>query len=237
MHPTLIDRIKRTPAVRRVAAAFGLVAPSKANPDHYHGDVARDYLDKRLKQKYWHVEQQVVRDLLRKLPRGCGVLDVPVGTGRFVEMCHDCDMTVTGLDISQDMLDVARQTLGDERYQRCRMIRGSAEEMPFNDAEFDIVICFRFFGLIPLDLSRRVMGELRRVARRWVVIRIPVRKDSAPPPPPLLGTEAVGGRIYEREVIGMFAAHGLLVQERHCVEERDDVSYLVYLLNVRDATG
>jgi SAM-dependent methyltransferase len=228
----MITRFKQVPWVRRTAAAIGLIKASKADPDHYHGDVARGYLEKRLKQPYWHVEQRVVEELLDRLPRGIAVLDVPVGTGRFVEMCHARDLAVTGLDISQDMLDVARETLGADAYDRCRMLQGSAERMPFAAGEFDLVICFRFFGLIPLELSHRVMAELRRVTRRWIIIRIPVRKASAPPLPPVTGSEAVGGRMYEPEVLAMFHANGLTVLEQHSVEERPEVSYVVYLLEV-----
>ena len=231
----MLSRLKQNPTVRRLAHAVGLLKVEAADPDHYHGDVARDYLKKRLQQESWHREQAVVGELLGTLPEGITVLDVPVGTGRFVEMCDDRRMSVTGVDISQDMLDMARETLGDELYGRCRMIKGSADELPFDAAAFDLVICFRFFGLIPLALSERVMKELRRVCGRWMIIRVPVRKDTAPPLPPAIGNEPVGGRLYERELLEEFRREGFAVRERRSVEERSDVSYLVYLLELERA--
>lgn len=228
----MLSRLKQNPTVRKLAHAIGLLKVEAADPDHYHGEVARDYLNKRLQQESWHREQEVVGELLGKLPEGLGVLDVPVGTGRFVEMCMARRMSVTGVDISQDMLDMARQTLGNELYGSCRMIKGSADALPFDAAAFELVICFRFFGLIPMALSERVMRELRRVCGRWMIIRVPVRKDSAPPLPPAIGNEPVGGRLYERELLDEFRREGLLVRERRSVEERSDVSYLVYLLEL-----
>src|SRR5690606_34648470 len=79
----------------------------RADPDHYHGDVARDYLKKRLQQKSWHIEQDIVRELLAPFPDGCAVLDVPFGTGRFVDMYLAKGMAVYGVDISEDMLATA----------------------------------------------------------------------------------------------------------------------------------
>ena len=233
----MLSRLKQHPAVRKLAHAVGLLEVEKADPDHYRGDVARDYLKKRLQQEYWHREQDVVAELLTKVPERISVLDVPVGTGRFVEMCAARQMTVTGLDISQDMLDVARETLGAELFDRCRMLQGSADAMPFDDASFDLVICFRFFGLIPMSLSQRVLDELRRVCRRWLIIRVPVRKASAPPLPPAVGEEPVGSRMYEHELVRMFQQRGFSVREQHSVEERSDVSYVVYLLELERAAA
>lgn len=231
----MLSRLKRHPAVRKLAHAVGLLKVEKADPDHYHGEVARDYLKKRLQQEYWHREQDVVAELIAGLPEGIDMLDVPVGTGRFVEMCLARGMQVTGLDISQDMLDMARETLGTELYERCQMLRGSADAMPFDDASFDLVVCFRFFGLIPMSLSQRVMDELRRVCRRWLIIRVPVRTEAAPPLPPAIGDEPVGSRMYEPELLEMFRLRGFHVKDQRSVEERGDVSYIVYLLELERA--
>ena len=227
----LLKSVKRNPLVRRAARAIGLLPEKAGNHDHYHGNVAAGYLEKRLQQKSWHAEQAVVQELLAKLPRGIDVLDVPVGTGRFVAMFLERGMTVTGLDISQDMLDEARRALGDD-YDRCTMLRGGAENMPFPDDSFGLVVCFRFFGLIPMSLSQRVLGEIRRVAKPGanVILRVPVRREGAPRLPAPLEEEAVGGRLYEGEVVEMFTRHGLAVVEKHSVDEREHVSYLVYLL-------
>lgn len=237
MTNAIVAKIKRIPTVRRLARAAGLIRTSRADPDHYHGDVARGYLDKRLQQPYWHREQEVVADMLQRLPSGISVLDVPIGTGRFVEMCRAREMHVTGLDISQDMLDMARETLGVQVYERCRMLRGDAAAMPFDSGAFDLAICFRFFGLIPLVLAEQVLAELRRVTRRWLVIRVPVRHPNAPTPPPLSGSEPVGGRMYERELLDRFAHHGFRVLERTSVEDRPEVSYVVYLLEIDRSAG
>lgn len=207
-----------------------------ADPDHYHGDTAKGYLAKRLKQEHWHKEQEIVQNLLNDVPDGARVLDVPVGTGRFVEMYLAKKMAVYGIDISSDMLDAAREALGPA-YDQCDMRRGSADELPYDDESFDLIVCFRFFGLISLDMGHRVLAELHRVCKGPVIIRVPVRKASAPPMPPLKGSEAVQGRMYENEVRDMFSTYGFDIVDKRLINERTDVEFIVYLLQKRTSTN
>lgn len=228
MLTALKSKFKSVPAIRRVAEAIGM-ASAEPDHDHYHGDVARGYLEKRLKQEHWHREQAVVREMLQAMPAGIQVLDVPVGTGRFVEMYLEKGMHVSGIDISRDMLDAARQALGP-LYDQCEMRQGSADELPYADDRFDLVVCFRFFGLIPLSLSKKVLAEIRRVCKGQVVIRVPVRKATAPPLPPAGDSEPVQGRLYESEILALFAAYGLRMVDQRTINEREHVAYVVYLL-------
>lgn len=228
MLTALKSKFKSVPAIRRVAEAIGMASP-EPDHDHYHGDVARGYLEKRLKQEHWHREQAVVREMLQPMATGLRVLDVPVGTGRFVEMYLEKGMQVFGIDISRDMLDAARQALGP-LYDRCDMRQGSADELPYADDRFDLVVCFRFFGLIPLSLSKKVLAEIRRVCKGQVVIRVPVRKATAPPLAPAGDSEPVQGRLYEPEILALFAAYGLRRVDQRTINEREHVAYIVYLL-------
>jgi ubiquinone/menaquinone biosynthesis C-methylase UbiE len=228
MLTTLKSKLKAVPAIRRLAKAVGM---SSADPghDHYHGDVARGYLQKRLKQEYWHREQEVVREMLQPMANGLQVLDVPVGTGRFVEMYLEKGMHVSGIDISRDMLDAAKQALGP-LYDQCEMLQGSADELPYADNRFDLVVCFRFFGLIPLGMSKKVLAEIRRVCKGQVIIRVPVRKATAPRLPPAGESERVQGRLYEPEILALFAAYGLRPVDQRTINEREHVAFVVYLL-------
>src|SRR5690606_11315268 len=153
---TLISRIWE--AVRRIGRR------ERADPDHYHGDVAKDYLKKRLQQQSWHREQEIVHDFLATIPRGSKVLDVPFGTGRFVEMYLERDMALCGVDISEDMLAVATEAVGPS-YDRCSIHLGSAEVLPYEEDFFDLVVCFRFFGLISFEMATNVLREIHRVTR------------------------------------------------------------------------
>jgi SAM-dependent methyltransferase len=204
----------------------------RADPDHYHGDVARDYLKKRLEQQSWHKEQEIVHDFLATVPHGSKVLDVPFGTGRFVEMYLERDMEIFGVDISEDMLAAAREALGPS-YDRCSIHLGSAETLPYDADFFDLVVCFRFFGLISFEMATNVLREIHRVTRDKAVIRVPVRREPAAGASGPKAYESVQGRILEDELIAMFNQFGFDVLDTRVIEDRPKVSYKVYVLAKR----
>ena len=74
----------------------------------YTGGLAHGYEAERTGGPEWPREQAIVERFLGLLPRGVTLLDVPVGTGRFLPFYKACDLRVTGLDISLDMLAKAR---------------------------------------------------------------------------------------------------------------------------------
>jgi SAM-dependent methyltransferase len=209
---------------------------AEADPDHYRGEVARGYLEKRLQQKSWHTEQDIVRDLLATVADGSSVLDIAIGTGRFVEMYHRKNMSVSGIDISEDMLVEARRVLGPA-YDRCDMRLGSAETLPWPDAAFDLVVCFRFFGLIPMSVALNVLHEIGRVARHSVIIRVPVRREGDGGAVPLKPNEPVQGRLAESDLLRLFREHGFTVRETRLVEETSAARFNVYLLEKAGGAG
>ncbi len=76
------------------------------------------------------------RFLVSRLPRDGGhVLDVATGTGLVAAELRRRGFSVTGLDQSPEMLEVAhRRFRGDGRVE---LVEGSAESLPFGDAHFD----------------------------------------------------------------------------------------------------
>lgn len=226
----LVMHVRRGTLLARIRQAVtGRPMKPAADPDHYHGDVARDYLAKRLEQKSWHIEQDIVRAMLARMPDGMRVLDVPFGTGRFVEMFIDKKMAIWGVDISADMLAAARDALG-QNYERCQLHQGGAEAMPYGDSFFDLVVCFRFFGLISFELAERVLAEIRRVARDQVIIRVPVRAQAPTQRHAPQAHESVQGQLLEEELVTTFTRHGFAVEERALIEEKAQVHYNVYRL-------
>jgi ubiquinone/menaquinone biosynthesis C-methylase UbiE len=168
--------------------------------------------------------------LLAGIPDGSSVLDVAFGTGRFVDMYLEKQMSVYGIDISEDMLTAARKALGPS-YERCRIDLGSADSLPYEAGFFDLVMCFRFFGLISYGMAKRVLSEIQRVSRGTVIIRVPVRKSTAPHLPPLQDAEAVQGRLYEPELMALFARYGFAVRDQRLISEKDKVLYIVYVMD------
>ena len=89
---------------------------------------------------------------------GQKVLDVCCGTGLAAMAAQAKGAQVTGIDISEEMIALARARNGG-----CRFQTGDAESLPFEAATFDAVICN--FGLYHLPAPDRAIGEGSRVLR------------------------------------------------------------------------
>jgi ubiquinone/menaquinone biosynthesis C-methylase UbiE len=89
------------------------------------------------------------------------VLEVAVGTGLNLP-CYPGGVTLTGLDLSEGMLAIARDRAG--RLGRPASLRqGSAHDLPFAGASFDTVVCT--FGLCAIPDPATAVGEMARVLR------------------------------------------------------------------------
>lgn len=87
------------------------------------------------------------------------ILDVAIGTGR--NLAHfDADTTVTGIDVSTAMLDLAKLTAADLA-RDVDLHEGDAEHLPFADESFDTVVCT--LSLCNIPNPSRAIEEMRRV--------------------------------------------------------------------------
>ena len=67
------------------------------------------------------------------------LLDVGTGTGRILEMVADQVEHGVGIDLSRDMLSVARVNLEHADIKHCHVRHGDMNQVPFGDASFDVV--------------------------------------------------------------------------------------------------
>jgi len=133
----------------------------------YHGKFAADYFAKRRTQIRWAIENEAVETLLTGMAPGSTVLDVPVGEGRFLKLYKKLGLQATGIDISEDMLALAKQK------RSATILRiGDASSLSFEDRSFDTVVCVRFLDLLDEKAMRAVMHEICRVARSTIVLTI-----------------------------------------------------------------
>src|SRR5687768_8319556 len=91
------------------------------------------------------------------------LLDVACGTGLLAGMLRKSHprLRITGIDISADMLEKAKQRVppGDGVMWRV----GTAENIPLPDNQFDVVTCTNAFHLV--QDPQTALGEFRRVLR------------------------------------------------------------------------
>jgi ubiquinone/menaquinone biosynthesis C-methylase UbiE len=131
----------------------------------YKGAMSANYETKRMKQERWHWENQVVQAML-ELQKG-SLLDVPVGTGRFLEFCSKKGFQITGIDSSLEMLSQAQ-----DKGIPCTLELGDATDLIFKDKNFDHAICIRFLDLIDAPAMYQVVRELCRVTKKTIICTI-----------------------------------------------------------------
>ena len=87
-------------------------------------------------------EAEVERALTRRLtaePVG-DVLDIGTGTGRILEILGAQATSGTGLDLSREMLALARSKLDRAGLHNCSVRQGDMYQLPWPDKSFDTVI-------------------------------------------------------------------------------------------------
>ncbi len=133
----------------------------------------------------WAVPEDQINALgnvtgLRTLELGCGA-------GQFGINLVKRGADVTGLDFSANQLAAARANVA-ETGERFPLVRGSAEELPFGDGSFDLVVCDH--GATSFTDPRVTIPECARVLRAggvlafniatpWVAVCWP--DDDSPP--------------------------------------------------------
>lgn len=91
------------------------------------------------------------------------MLDVGCGTGILIEQLLrlNKDLNLNGLDLSEDMLHVAKQKFANNAHVKLHV--SSAVNMPFKDNSFDYVTCVQSFHHHPDSLQS--LREMRRVLK------------------------------------------------------------------------
>ena len=137
----------------------------------YRGERARGYEAKRVTQEKWAAEHTIMSTWLNALPAGATVLDIPFGTGRFVPIYHARQFHVRGRDINRDMLDQAKRKKLDPTWD---IGLGNILAIDLADASVDVAVCVRLLNFLEPAELRRALGELQRVARKWVIASVRV---------------------------------------------------------------
>jgi ArsR family transcriptional regulator len=102
----------------------------RSNADEWDG-IRRLYIN----------DAEVERELLKLLPQGevHGLLDIGTGTGRILEIFGKNIERGIGVDLSREMLSVARVKLDERGLLNCHVRYGDMNQLPLADETFDAV--------------------------------------------------------------------------------------------------
>jgi ubiquinone/menaquinone biosynthesis C-methylase UbiE len=200
-----------SPEDRERVNAFQREAYRKAAPRYDRSSVFVERLFFGADHRRWACSQATGR-----------TLEVAIGTGLNLPL-YPQDIRLTGLDLSADMLAVARKRAADID-RDVELLEGDAQELPFPDATFDTVVCTYAMCSVPDEV--RTIAEMDRVLvpagllilvdhirssvrpifriQRWME-RSPRRIEGELTRRPLLQVEAAGLEVVrsERSRLGM----------------------------------
>ena len=155
----------------------------------YHGPIAEGYDAKRESDPKWVCEQRVIEGMLADLPAGSTILDIPVGTGRFLPFYQAKGFQFVGADISGDMLVQSalkvmpqnqvemwvaasneRNTILPLRIKdKGKLIVGDVRQIGLEDKSVDCGVMVRLTRWLSPDDCKVAMRELQRVCRQRIV--------------------------------------------------------------------
>ncbi|OKY78712.1 MAG: SAM-dependent methyltransferase [Candidatus Methanohalarchaeum thermophilum] len=134
-------------------------------------DIAEEYEPKRFKGlggKYINYrEKKSVKKALGNI-KNKKILDVATGTGRFSIMAAEEGGNVTAGDISLPMLEIAKnKAKRKDLIEELDFIKMDAENLPFRDEEFEMVMAIRFMHLV--NEPQLFLKEMKRVTQKRII--------------------------------------------------------------------
>jgi ubiquinone/menaquinone biosynthesis C-methylase UbiE len=151
--------------------------PNSANWDatqHYkNAKVARDYDRVRFSSPAGRVfnrqEKRIIRECFHDLARDTIILDMPCGTGRLAEALLESGLKVYGADISQEMLDVAKERLSNYGARFATEVI-DALNLSGNERQFEAALCARVLMHFPLETQIRFLRGVASITTKRIVI-------------------------------------------------------------------
>ena len=127
-------------------------------------------------------KNHIQRTLLENLDGIHTVFDGGAGSGRFSILLAKHGRRVTHFDISQPMIDKAKELAEREGVlDRITFVRGALEDLgAYRDREFDLVMSFDAPVSYTYPNQNKVLGELVRIAGKRIAVSVSSRLGSLP---------------------------------------------------------
>jgi ubiquinone/menaquinone biosynthesis C-methylase UbiE len=153
---------------------------------YYDKTQAEDY-EVRRNNPTWHAESDVFNEIKNRIAskynKSMKVLDVGVGTGRWIPNLHDVSSEYIGTDISENMLNQAKLKLEHcpkEFSKNVKLINSSVEQLPLNvSGQFDLIIMTRFLSHFSINEIKNIMNIIRNYSKGDLVVSFRVADKSS----------------------------------------------------------
>ncbi len=167
-----VDLLDRYPRVKRNIAAREAAVPSQRaiarqfGREYFDGDRGQGYGGYRYDGR-WVAIAERMRDFYG-LQAGDRILDIGCAKGFLLyDFCQVIPgVRVAGLDISPYAIEHAMKEI------QPRLVVGTADQLPFPDRAFDLVVSINTAHNLSLDRCRQAVREMERVSRRFKYLQV-----------------------------------------------------------------
>ena len=147
-----------------------------------NSDVAENYEGLRFRSfsgrlSDW-LDQRAIKRALKDVDKGARILDMPCGTGRMLRFLDkDGYSNLVGVDISTEMLDVARR--GMQGKASVEFQNKDAQNTGFENDSLDVIFSLRFMGHIPRETRVLILSEMRRICSGKIIVEFSIKNRIA----------------------------------------------------------
>lgn len=98
---------------------------------------------------------------------GEDLLDIGCGTGMLLIPAkkYQPDSRVVGIDPDPHILDIAKRKINKQQLT-VKLVNSFAEDLPFNNSSFDVVVSTLVFHHLPTEIKKQAMKEILRVLKK-----------------------------------------------------------------------
>lgn len=123
-----------------------------------------DYYQTNVGRQVDQIEKNIMNKLIKNIPKG-QMLELGCGTGHWTDYFSNNGFNVTGTDISEVMLNLAKSKNINARFEYA-----DAENLPFGDESFQTVSLVTMLEFS--DNPENVIGEINRVldVNGWLIL-------------------------------------------------------------------
>ena len=128
-----------------------------------NGIIYKLIIDPILSRYYHHI--------IEELDLNNNVLDVACGTGSLSLAMSGMVSRVSGIDLSEEMIYIARESAMKKNISNAAFIRMDASELSsYHDNEFDIAIASMAIHQFNAALALKILGEMKRIAKKVILM-------------------------------------------------------------------
>lgn len=164
------------------------------------------------------LEKKALRKMMSELPDNSLIMDAPSGTGRLAETILEMGHRVVGVDISPEMLEVAKRKL--KRFgDRFQTINSDVRSIDLEKKSFDAVLCARVLMHFPLEEQISFLSAVSSYSKGLVVFNQSVITDYHKMRryvKRLLGNQAPASFPLTKDEVGQLITGSSLTEIRRC---------------------